>query len=34
MLEHRNDSFKSTTAHSQAKVLQLEQERVSHFSVP
>ena len=29
MLENRNDAFKSTTAHSQAKVLQLEQEKVA-----
>jgi len=29
MLEQRNDAFKSTTASSQAKVLQLEQEKVS-----
>ena len=29
MLEQRNDAFKSTTANSQAKVLQLEQEKVS-----
>ena len=29
MLEQRNDAFKSTTAHSQVKVLQLEQEKVS-----
>ncbi len=28
MLEQRNDSFKSTTAHSQSRVLQLEQEKV------
>ena len=28
MLEQRNDSFKSTTAYSQAKVLTLEQEKV------
>lgn len=29
MLEQRNDTFKSTTAHSQAKVLQLEQQKVA-----
>ena len=34
ILEHRNDAFKSTTAHSQAKVLQLEQEKVSSAMAP
>ena len=34
MLEHRNDAFKSTTAHSQARVLQLEQEKVSSVTGP
>ena len=29
MLEQRNDAFKSTTAESQTKVLQLEQEKVA-----
>lgn len=29
MLEQRNDAFKTTTAESQSKVLQLEQEKVS-----
>lgn len=29
MIEQRNDAFKSTTANSQAKVLQLEQQKVS-----
>ena len=29
MLEQRNDTFKNTTAHSQAKVLQLEQFKVA-----
>lgn len=29
MLEQRNDAFKSTTANSHVKVLQLEQEKVS-----
>ena len=29
MLEQRNDAFKSTTANSQARVLVLEQERIS-----
>ena len=29
MLEHRNDTFKNTAAHSQVKVLQLEQEKVA-----
>ena len=29
MIEQRNDAFKSTTASSQAKVLQLEQQKVS-----
>ena len=29
MLEHRNDTFKTTAAQSQVKVLQLEQEKVA-----
>ena len=31
MLEQRSDTFKSTAAHSQAKVLQLEQEKVRGY---
>ena len=29
LLEQRNESFQSTTAHAQARVLELEQEKVS-----
>ena len=32
MLEQRSDAFKSTTANSQAKVLELEQHKVIHHT--
>ena len=33
MLEQRSDTFKNTAAHSQAKVLQLEQEKVRGVAI-
>ncbi len=34
LLEQRNDSFQSTTAHAQTRVLELEQEKVHTTSFP